>query len=275
MGWGAFLRSSVPPPLVESVPEVGKLHPMMPGSVIVAGIGTGSQLPHADVARGPEVLPPYDRDISGCHLRSFLCLSQEYQVQVQAGTALGEAAVVRWDTIHLQRGDMLLMVATCRHHGMPALPGAKDGLQRALFNLWTPDAKHRHHQPDTTHLDPPPPLDTLAVAGDLSSRDCPSVDQLLWVGKGAVGRVGLWEGDAAQALFADAPKAVAARPPHLPVPPHLPLPLRPHHEPRRDGGHLALGALFHGGRAPDRDHQGGQRRCGVGDPTGGPSLRFG
>ena len=31
------------------------------------------------------------------------------------------------------------------------------------------------------------------------------MDQVLWVGKGVVGRVGLWEGGAAQALFADAP----------------------------------------------------------------------
>ena len=43
----------------------------------------------------------------------------------------------------------------------------------------------------------PPPLEALAVARDLSSWDCPSVDQVLWVGKGAVGRVGLWAGDAA------------------------------------------------------------------------------
>ena len=59
---------------------------------------------------------------------------------------------MHWDTIQLQRGDMLLMVATSRHHGMPALPDSKDGLQGALFN-----SRHRHHQPNTTHLDPPPP----------------------------------------------------------------------------------------------------------------------
>ena len=53
---------------------------------------------------------------------------------------------------------MLLMVATSHHHGMLALPDSKDGLQGALFNLWTHDAKHRHHQPKTTHLDPSPPL---------------------------------------------------------------------------------------------------------------------
>ena len=77
-------------------------------------------------------------------------------MRVQAGTALGEAAEVRWDTIELHRGGMLLMVATSRHHGVPSLPGARDGLQGALFNLWTPDAKHRHHKPNTTHFDPTP-----------------------------------------------------------------------------------------------------------------------
>ena len=89
----------------------------MPGSVIVASVGSGPRFPYTDVATNP---------------------------------------------------DMLLMVATSRHHGMPALPDPKDGLQGALFILWTPDAKHRHHQPNTTHLDPPP-LEALVVARDLSS----------------------------------------------------------------------------------------------------------
>ena len=103
-----------------------------------------------------------------------------------------EVAEVHLDTVELQRGDMLLMVATSRHHGMPALPGARDGLQVALLNLWTPDAKHRHHQPNTTHLDAIPPLEALAVAGDLSSWEFPNADQVVWLGKGAIGRVGLW-----------------------------------------------------------------------------------
>ena len=64
---------------------------------------------------------------------------------------------------------MMLMVATSCHHGMPALPGARDGLQGAPFKLWTPDAKHHRCHPNTTHLDPTPPLEALAVAGDLSS----------------------------------------------------------------------------------------------------------
>ena len=69
-----------------------------------------------------------NRDISGFHLSSFVCLSEEYQVAMQAGTALGDAGEVRWDTIQLQRGGMLLMVAISSHHGMPALPDSKDGL---------------------------------------------------------------------------------------------------------------------------------------------------
>ena len=70
---------------------------------------------------------------------------------------MGESGEMRWDTIQVQRGGIVLMVATSRHHGMLALPNSKDGLHGAVFNLWTPDAKHRHHQPNTLHLDPPPP----------------------------------------------------------------------------------------------------------------------
>ena len=101
---------------------------------------------------------------------------------------------------------------------LPALPDSKDGLQGVFLYLWTADPWHRHHQPNTTHLEPPP-QEALPVAGDLSSWDFPSVDQVLWVGKGVVGRVGLWEGGAAQALFADAPEAVPAGPPTCPFHP--------------------------------------------------------
>ena len=51
---------------------------------------------------------------------------------------------------------MLIMVVTSRHHRLPAPLDAKDGLQGAFFHLWTPDPRHRHHQPNTTHLEPPP-----------------------------------------------------------------------------------------------------------------------
>ena len=45
------------------------------------------------------------------------------------------------------------------------------------------------------------------------------MDKVLWVGKESVGRVRLWEGDAAQALFADPPEAVPASPPTCPFHP--------------------------------------------------------
>ena len=45
------------------------------------------------------------------------------------------------------------MVATSRHHGLPAHPDSKDGLQGALFNMWTPDPRHKPHQANTTHLE--------------------------------------------------------------------------------------------------------------------------
>ena len=126
---GGALFKKFHPHLTENVPKVGDLRRVTPGSVIVASVGSGAQLTHSDVATHPEVLPPDSRDISGCHLSSFLCLSQDYQVALRAGTALGEAGEARWDTIQLETWDMLLMVATSRHHGLPTPPDAKDGLQ--------------------------------------------------------------------------------------------------------------------------------------------------
>ena len=113
---------------------------------------------------------------------------------VQAGTALGDAGEVRWDTIQLQRGDMLLMVATGRHHGMPALPDSKDGLQGALFNLWTPDAKHRHHQPNTTHLDPPPPPRPWPLLGICPAGNAPTWTRCCGWGRGWLGGWGCGRG---------------------------------------------------------------------------------
>ena len=60
---------------------------------------------------------------------------------------------------------MLVNVATSRHHGLPAPPDSKDGLQGALFNLWTPERAHKHHQPNTTHLDPTPPKEVWTLLG--------------------------------------------------------------------------------------------------------------
>ena len=51
---------------------------MASGTVIAASMGSGAQFPHTNVATHPEVLPPASRDLSGCHLSSFLCLSKDY-----------------------------------------------------------------------------------------------------------------------------------------------------------------------------------------------------
>ena len=84
---GGPLFKKFQPHLTESVLEVGDLHLVTLGSVIVASVGSGAQLPHTDVATHPEVLPPDSRDILGCYLSSFLCWSEDYQVVVHAGTA--------------------------------------------------------------------------------------------------------------------------------------------------------------------------------------------
>ena len=158
------------------------------------------------------------------------------------------------------------MVATSRHHGMPALPDSKDGLQGALFNLWTHDAKHRQQQPNTTHLDPPPPARRPGHCSGFVQLGLPQR------GPGVVGAEGGgWEGGVFGGVCClgpvrRRPRGGPNRPPPLPLPPHLPLPLRPGHRPRGHGGCRAQRALFCGGRAPNRDLQGGQRRCGVGDP---------
>ena len=110
VGVGGF--QEIPPPLMESILEVRGLHPMTPGSVIVASAGSGPQLPHTNIATHPQVQPPCGRGISGCHMSSFLCLSEEYQVRVQAGTALTEAAppLNSW-----------FLLLTCRARAAPVL----------------------------------------------------------------------------------------------------------------------------------------------------------
>ena len=177
---------------------------------------------------------------------------------VQTGTALGEAGEARLDTIQLQRGDMLLMAATSRHHGLPAPPPTpRMGCRGPFLTCGPPTAGTATTSP-TPRTWTPTPKEALDIAGDLSSWDFPSVDHVLWVGKGAVGTVGLWEGDAAQALFADPPEAVLAGPPPA-LAPHLPLPVGPGLRPRRHRGRRAVQALLRGERAPAGGLQGRQR----------------
>ena len=111
------------------------------------------------------------------------------------------------------------MVATSRHHGLPALPDSKDGLQGALFNLWTPDPRHKHHQPNTTHLEATPPKGGPGRCWGFVQLGPPQRGPGVVGGVGAVGRVGLWEGEAAQALFANPPQTLPAGPPTCPFHP--------------------------------------------------------
>ena len=77
-------------------------------------------------------------------------------MELLAGTAMGEARETQWDTIELHRGDMLLMVSTCKHHGMLVPEGARDRLHGAFFTLWNHDPKHCWRQSHTSHLDSTP-----------------------------------------------------------------------------------------------------------------------
>ena len=103
--------------------------------------------------------------------------------------------------------------------GCPPSPTPRIGCRGLFLTCGSPTPGTATTSPTPRTWTPPPPQEALAVAGDLCSWDLPSVDQVLWVGKGVVGTVELWEGDAAQALFADAPEALPAGPPTCPFHP--------------------------------------------------------
>ena len=104
----------------------------------------------------------------------------------------------------------------CLHQQAP-----RPGSMGAFFQPMDPRPKHRRNQPNTTHLDrtPPSPLDALGVARELGNWDCHSVSHVLWLGKGAICTVGLWERDAGQSMFADAPWVTLSGPPTCPYHP--------------------------------------------------------
>ena len=95
----------------------------MPCSVIVSGAGSGDQLPHTDVSTAPHMLPACARNPSSCHISTFVALSPQYRINVQAGTALGEATEERWDEVLLQQGEVLVLASPARYHGLPSPPG--------------------------------------------------------------------------------------------------------------------------------------------------------
>ena len=127
----------------------------MPCSVIVSGAESGEELRHTDVFTAPDMLPPLDRHPSSCHISTFVALSPKYRINVQVGTALGEATEERWDEVLLQQGEVLVMVSTARHHGLPSPPGQQ--MQGALFTQWTPIGVIRGLNRIRRIWTPPPP----------------------------------------------------------------------------------------------------------------------
>ena len=157
----------------------------MPCSIIVSGAESGDQLPHTDVLTAPDVLPPPDRYPSSCHILTFVALSPQYRINVQAGTALGEATEESWDEVLLRQGEVLVLVGTAPHHGIPSPPGQE--MHGALFTQWTPDRRHSWVKPNPTHLDPPLPLELKDCPGLLDGEggeDVPTFGQLLLLGVG-------------------------------------------------------------------------------------------
>ena len=116
---------------------------------------------------------------------------------------------MRWNTIQLQRGGMLLMVATSRHHGMPALPDSRDQLQGALFNLWTPDPGTATTSPTPRTWPPPPPTRGPGRCWGFVQLEVPQLGPCVVGGEG-----GGWEGGVVGSwgVLADAPEAVPAAP---------------------------------------------------------------
>ena len=184
----------------------------MPCSVIVSGAESGDQLLHTDVSTAPDMLPPPDRHPSNCHISTFVALSPQYRLNIQAGTALGKATEERWDEVLLEQGEVLVMVSTARHHGLPSPPGQK--MQGALFTQWTPDGPHSGVKPNTTHPDPPTPLELKDCLGLLEwgvGEDVPTFGQLLLLGVGLEAGVGLASRDVVDDVFS--PPKVQPGPP--------------------------------------------------------------
>ena len=105
------------------------------------------------------------------------------------------------------------MVSTARHHGLPSTPGQE--MQGALFTQWIPDQRHSGVKPNTTHVDPPTPLELKDCLGLLGwggeGEDVATFGQLLLLGVGLEARVGLANRDVVDDVFS--PPEVQPGPP--------------------------------------------------------------
>ena len=76
------------------------LHHMTPTLLIVSQDAV-DQLEHTDTSRDLPVPPPANGKVSSCHLCTFLVLSSEYRIALQAGSAYIAVTATRIDESHL------------------------------------------------------------------------------------------------------------------------------------------------------------------------------
>ena len=113
---------------------------------------------------------------------------------VHAGTALGEAGEARWDTIQLQRGDMLLMAATAATMGCLPSPTPRMGC-RGLFLTCGPPTAHTNTTSPTPHTwSPAPPRSPSTLLGIYPARTSPAWTRCCGWGRGRLGGWGCGRG---------------------------------------------------------------------------------
>ena len=121
----------------------GDFKSLHPGSWYTVASTTGEQRHHRDLRPTPDTLPPPPANpevLERAHVSTFVALTH-YSIAIHRGSLYGECRDAVWDTVSLNPGDVLVMAATCRHHGVDAADGQP--FQAALFNLWTPDAARK------------------------------------------------------------------------------------------------------------------------------------
>ena len=118
--------------------------------------------------------------------------------------ALGEAEVERWEEVLLNQEEVLVMVSTDHHRGLP--PPAGQDMQGAVFTQWTPDKKDLNMLPNTTHFDPPTVMPLKTILGIFGQQEIPKYGQVLFVrGGGLEAHLGLAVEDLRNHVFTPPP----------------------------------------------------------------------